>query len=201
MLAEEHGVDVVRVDAPGAGDGVVGDALVTECYDAVLGCWVGDCAPIVLVGATRSLATVHAGWRGLAAGIIDVAAAALGEPVVDVVLGPCIGPCCYEFGLAELELVAHGVHAEPEALAVAYGDRSLALDVVSAVRHAVARLGADFHRIGDCTGCTYDGYSYRARRDRERHVVATWQHTPSADVENCQPATTDRPVGVGHVSQ
>lgn len=177
MLDEEHGCIVREVDRPGAHDGASGDVLVTDLPGVVLGCWVGDCAPVALVGAGRRLAVAHAGWRGLAAGVLDAAADALGERVDRVVLGPTIGPCCYEFGADDLEAVAAGVGVPPHHLAGRTTDGGLALDVPAAVAAFTARLGADLSRLGGCTGCAFPGYSYRVRRDPQRHVVAVWQES------------------------
>lgn len=172
QLGQCHGTEVVVVDAPGAADARSGDIAITTAGDAVLGCWAADCAPIVLIGADSEFAVVHAGWRGLAAGIVDRAVAAFGEPVERAVLGPAIGACCYEFGTAELASVADGVHAAAADITAGPGVR---LDVPAAVAAALANHGIGLERIGGCTGCTYDGFSHRVRRDPERHVVAAWQ--------------------------
>ena len=175
MPDECHGVDVVRVDAPGAGDGAPGDIAITALDDVVLGCWVGDCAPIVLIGADREFAVVHAGWRGLAAGVVDVAVDAFSEPVVDALLGPAIGACCYEFGDDDLIAVARGTHAEPGTIRARTTSGTPALDVGAAVRSALAVHGLEATELAGCTGCTYDGFSHRVRRDARRHVVAAWR--------------------------
>lgn len=154
---------------------MAGDIAITDLSDVVLGCWVGDCAPVVLIGAEREFAVVHAGWRGLAAGVVDAAVAAFREPVVDAALGPAIGPCCYEFGGDDLAAVARGVHEAPEAIRASTATGSVALDVAAAVRAACAHHGLELVELGACTGCTYDGYSHRVRRDQERHVVAAWR--------------------------
>jgi copper oxidase (laccase) domain-containing protein len=175
MLDEHHGTSVVRVGRPGAHDGDPGDVLITALDDAVLGCWAADCAPVVLVGAETEFAVVHAGWRGLADGVIDVAVAAFTEPVVGALLGPAIGPCCYEFGRADLEAVASGVHAAPQTVAGLARTAALALDVPAAVRSACGAHGVDLTTIAGCTGCEYDGYSHRVRAESGRHVVAVWR--------------------------
>lgn len=186
MLDEHHGVEVREVHRPGDHDGAPGDVLVTGVPDAVLGCWVGDCAPVVLVGRHARVAVAHAGWRGLASGVLEVALAALDEPLQRVVLGPTIGPCCYEFGVGELDRVAEGLRLPVDAISGRTDDGRLALDVPTAVARALARStarsversGAPLVRLGACTGCTYPGFSHRVRNDPERHVVAVWQEAP-----------------------
>src|SRR5438874_7512471 len=60
-----------------------------------------DCLPVAL-GAPDAVAMLHAGWRGLAAGILEEGVAALrelaGEQELHAVIGPGAGPCCYEVG-------------------------------------------------------------------------------------------------------
>ncbi len=180
MVDQRHGVGVVRVDVPGAGDRAVGDVVITDLDDVVLGCWVADCAPLVMIGAYGEFAVVHAGWRGLAAGVVDVAFAAFGEPVVELFLGPAIGPCCYEFGDDYLAAVAAGVHVDVTAVRSTTSTGASALDVPAAVTAAVGRHGLPLSRIGGCTGCTHDGWSHRGRRDPQRHVVAAWRPAGAA---------------------
>ncbi len=71
---EVHGATVLTVEAPGDHHRAIADGLVTRVPGAVLGIWVGDCAPVVLMSDRGALAAVHAGWRGLAGGIIATAA-------------------------------------------------------------------------------------------------------------------------------
>lgn len=174
MADQRHGVQVVRADATDPSP-PVGDIVITDQADIVIAVWVADCAPLVLIGAEREFAVVHAGWRGLAAGVIDHAVDAFGEPVVDAVLGPAIGPCCYEFGEADLTSVAAGVHAEPGEVRGLTVDGGVALDVPAAVGAALRRHDVAMRRTGGCTGCDFDGFSHRARRDPERQVVAAWR--------------------------
>ncbi|MEO6652864.1 MAG: polyphenol oxidase family protein [Ilumatobacteraceae bacterium] len=175
MLDQRHGTDVVRVTEGGSGDGERGDIAITDIDDAVLGCWVGDCAAIVLIGAAREFAIVHAGWRGLASGVIDHAVAAFDEPIIDAVLGPVIGVCCYEFGLGDLVDVAAGVGAEPASITGVTQTGSMGLDMTAAVDAACRRHGFAVSTIAGCTGCGDDTFSYRVRGDTRRHVVAAWR--------------------------
>lgn len=175
MLDERHGVTAREVTRPGEHDGHAGDILVTELTGAVLGCWAADCAPVVLVGVGRRVAAAHAGWRGLAAGVLDAAVDALDEPVERIVLGPAIGPCCYEFGTDQLRSVAAGVGADVERLTGRTRAGSVALDIGAAIDAFAGRVGAPLRRLGGCTGCTFPGFSHRVRCDPRRHVVAVWQ--------------------------
>ncbi|MBI3767981.1 MAG: polyphenol oxidase family protein [Deltaproteobacteria bacterium] len=82
-----------------------GDALVTASADVILTIRTADCVPILLVApGARAVAAVHAGWRGLLAGVVERSVAALGErygarpATIEAALGPAIGACCYEFG-------------------------------------------------------------------------------------------------------
>jgi polyphenol oxidase len=185
MLDEVHGVDVVAIDSlvsvpwPIAG---TGDVLVADRSDATLAVWVADCAPVALFGANgTSRAVVHAGWRGLAAGVIDVAIDAVettGTEVVAAVLGPCIHPCCYEFGAAELDRVAAGVGRSAPELSgsTQWGTRSL--DVPAAVAAGLARRGVALDAVGPCTGCDRRFRSHRRRSDPERHALVAWFEDP-----------------------
>ena len=146
QLDQVHGTTAVRVDTPGAGDGQPGDIALTSLDDTVLGCWVGDCAPVVLIGGGSEFAIVHAGWRGLADGVIDAAIAAFAEPVVGAVLGPTIGPCCYEFGSADLEAVASGVGCDPSRIAGLTSSGQPALDVGGGRRGRCQRTDAGTDR-------------------------------------------------------
>jgi copper oxidase (laccase) domain-containing protein len=173
QLDQVHGTQIRVVDAPGAADGEIGDVAFTSLDNVVLGCWVGDCAPIVLVGESSEFAVVHAGWRGLAAGVVQRAIGAFTEPVVAAVLGPVIEPCCYEFGIDDLAEVAAGVGSEAAQVTGATSEGEIALDVPAAVRAACDDLHVE--RIGGCTGCGQSGFSHRARREPQRHIVAAWR--------------------------
>jgi len=187
MLDEHHGTIVARVEAPGEHDGAPGDIAITAVPGAVLGCWVGDCAPVVLIGERREVAVAHAGWKGLAAGVLDAAVDAFTEPVVAAVLGPCIGPCCYEFGIDDLRAVAAGVHADAASVSSVTAAGTAALDVSAAVVAGLAHRGVPVEVVGGCTGCTYDGFSHRVRADRERHVVAAWIDAHGVPVDGGRP--------------
>lgn len=91
-----HGAETLSVTAPG--DAGACDALITESTDLVLTVRTADCVPL-LMSTPHRIAVVHAGWRGLAQGVIEEALGALGSlETVRVVVGPGIGVCCFEVG-------------------------------------------------------------------------------------------------------
>jgi YfiH family protein len=93
-----HSATVHRAE-PGV-RGQPGDGLWTDERGVPLLAMSADCLPIAIVstGARQALAVLHAGWRGLAGGIIAAGAASLGDGPKAAIVGPAIGPCCYEVG-------------------------------------------------------------------------------------------------------
>lgn len=100
-LRQVHGTQVVRVDADAPADEPEADAAVTSVPGLVLAILTADCLPVVLA-STRGdeIACAHAGWRGLAAGMLEATVAAMHTPPRDLVawLGPAAGPGSYEVG-------------------------------------------------------------------------------------------------------
>ena len=108
-LDEQHGTDVVTVTEPGRHAGAVADAAVTAVPGAVLVAEMADCAPIALWSDAGAIGVVHAGWRGLEAGVLGNAVAALrglGDAALNVEIGPSIRAGCYPFGPADLDRLA-----------------------------------------------------------------------------------------------
>ncbi|MCA3922237.1 polyphenol oxidase family protein, partial [Burkholderia sp.] len=103
-LEQVHGAQIARADeviaaAPAAPAPVQADASVTDRAGAVCVVMVADCLPVLLCDAQgRAVGAAHAGWRGLAAGIVEQTAArvaALAGGTTDALhayLGPAIGP-------------------------------------------------------------------------------------------------------------
>jgi len=176
MLDEVHGtavhLAVAGEDSSGEAVAGVGDVLVGE-PGAAVAIWVADCAPVVLFDRRGATVGCHAGWRGLAAGVIRVAVGQLEAPCVAAVLGPCIHPCCYEFGAAELAEVAVGLGVDPDAISGLTSTGALALDVPAAVAVALGRHRITLDVSGPCTGCDDRWYSHR-RGDPERQAVVAW---------------------------
>ncbi|HEU5002803.1 MAG TPA: polyphenol oxidase family protein [Actinomycetota bacterium] len=98
LARQVHGCGVL-VDPAAGGGPEDADAVVVHEPGRPAAVLVADCVPIALVGEGVA-AAVHAGWRGLCAGVIEAAVSAIGAPRDALVawIGPCIGPCCYEVG-------------------------------------------------------------------------------------------------------
>lgn len=103
-LDQVHGATVVDVDRPprSADDRWPrADASVTRATDVVLAIRVADCLPVLFTAADGSvIGAAHAGWRGLAAGVLENTVAAMHCDAAGVLawLGPCIGAAAYEVG-------------------------------------------------------------------------------------------------------
>ncbi len=98
-LNQTHGVDVV--DAANASPGITADASFTTDSNVVCAVLTADCLPILLCDREGTcVAAVHAGWRGLVAGIIEATIKALtvAPSTIMAWLGPAIGPQAFEVG-------------------------------------------------------------------------------------------------------
>jgi copper oxidase (laccase) domain-containing protein len=182
MADQVHGRDVhfscdsaIAADAwPLAG---VADVIVSEPMGQPIAIWAADCASIVLFGTTGLVVVAHAGWRGLAAGVVDAAVDAVidaGDSVAVAVIGPMVHPCCYEFTFDDIGLVASGVRCPPAAITALTTDGHLALDAPAAVRAALVGRGIAAAVLGGCTGCNDRWFSHRARIEPGRHAVVAW---------------------------
>ena len=104
-LQQVHGAEVVRVDRCAPCVPPVADAAVSASPDVACAVLVADCLPLLLCDdAGRAVAAAHAGWRGLAAGVIERSVATLCEAAgcepaaLQAWLGLCIGPRRFEVG-------------------------------------------------------------------------------------------------------
>jgi polyphenol oxidase len=155
---QHHSADV-RKGRPGA-RGDRADGLWTDERGLPLLALAADCLPIALAranGAGPALAVLHAGWRGLLGGIAQAGVSALGEGSVAAIVGPGIGPCCYEVG----EEVA-----DPFRRAFGFGlYRDGKLDLWTAAERALRAAGCvRVDRLDICTACAPERF-FSHRRD------------------------------------
>jgi YfiH family protein len=170
LARQVHGARVAEV-APGR-SGVVGqaDVLVARGAGPVIAMLTADCAPVVLAGR-GGVAVLHAGWRGLVAGVIEAGVAVLG-PAWAAWIGPCIRACCYEVG-PEVVSAFRG-----RGLPVAGEER---VDLADAARHALREAGVDAVAISEtCTRCDPAYFSYRRGRVTGRQGAFAAVRSPPA---------------------
>ncbi|HEX6016804.1 MAG TPA: peptidoglycan editing factor PgeF, partial [Burkholderiaceae bacterium] len=188
FLRQVHGDRVVRIDASmAAAEPEVADASWTCEPGVACAVLVSDCLPVLLAAPQgRAVGAAHAGWRGLAAGVVErcveaVSAAAACEPgELAAWLGPCIGPDAFEVGADVLR--AFGVEPEPkEHRRFRYAPRSPAdprwhADLSGLARDRLAALGV--RRVSGGTWCTVRDrsrfFSYRRDGVTGRMAAAVW---------------------------
>jgi YfiH family protein len=125
-----------------------------------------DCIPVVL-GAQGAVAVVHAGWRGLADGVLEEGVRALrevgGRGDVAAIVGPCAGACCYEVG-EEVHAALGGLHRDGRLI-----------DLRGIAHERLLEAGvAEVRDVRACTICDERFFSYRregARAGRQAGVA------------------------------
>lgn len=175
-LRQVHGRTVVEVRHPGDRAGCEADAAWTARCDAPVAVQVADCAPVALVSPGGSVGVVHAGWRGLVAGVVEATIDAMrtgGAGELVAVLGPCIRPSAYEFG--ELALAQVERRLGPKVRSIAERGTP-ALDVPAAVEAALGQRDVPLVTVlGGCTAAEGTRrWSHRARGDTERQAMVAW---------------------------
>ncbi len=170
VAQQVHGAAVVDGDPRATPQA---DALITTEVGQPIAVQGADCAPIAFITDGGPVAVAHAGWRGLAAGVIDETIGRLeeqGARTQCAVVGPTIGPECYEFGRDDLDHVASLLGEEVRGSTSAGAP---ALDLRSAITSAFAKHDViDVRFVGGCTACENAVFSHRARGDVERHALA-----------------------------
>jgi YfiH family protein len=193
-----HGTTVQRVVSHGGSGGeampIDADGHATALRGVGVMVLVADCLPVVLGSEAGAVAALHAGWRGLAAGVLEEGVRALrevgGEGEIAAVIGPGAGPCCYEVG--------EEVHA-------AFGELSVGrartdpgsppdpgspterprhgrhLDLPGLARARLEAAGvARVEDVGICTICGTDLYSHRREGlAAGRQAGIAWLEGPS----------------------
>jgi YfiH family protein len=177
-----HGTTVRRVredrgaDAEGALDSesqpeVEADGQATALSDLGALVLTADCLPVAL-GATGAVAMVHAGWRGLAAGVLEEGVRAVrelgGEDDLVAIVGPGAGPCCYEVG-EEVHAAFGGAHR-------AQGPHTRNIDLKAIARDKLLAVGVtEVRDIAMCTICDERFFSHRREGARAgRQGAAAW---------------------------
>lgn len=178
-LNQVHGTTVASFPAsapPGPAD-----AAVTREPGVVCSIMTADCLPVLFTDRSGSVAGVaHAGWRGLAAGVLDASVAALANLGVRpgellAWLGPAIGPAAFEVG-ADVHSAFCDVDVGAAPCFVPHRKGKWHADLYGLARRSLARAGVtSVHGGGFCTlSDTARLFSYRRERDSGRMATAVW---------------------------
>lgn len=177
-LDQVHGRAVVRLAGPPAGRPCADASLSTEPGVACV-VQVADCLPALFAApGARGVAAAHAGWRGLAAGVLEATLEALCEATgsapggIQVWLGACIGPRQFEVGADVLEAFGPdaGARFRPRR------EGKWLADLPGLARDRLTAAGVT--RIGGGTWCTVEDasrfFSFRRDRVTGRMAAAIW---------------------------
>ena len=170
FLQQVHGTDVLQI-TPQTPDGAVADACWTSTPGLACTIMVADCLPVLFHSPTeKKVAAAHAGWRGLAAGVLEQTLRVFSNTQhLRVWFGPCIGPSAFEVG-AEVRaaFVSANPWAETAFQALPTSGKYLA-DLPALARQRLAKMGVTQAEgnDGSLSWCTFSqaGLFYSHRRD------------------------------------
>lgn len=149
-VQQEHSAGVRPAGPGGCGKA---DALWTRERGLALAISTADCVPIIC-GNSQAVSAIHAGWRGLVAGVIESALTEIEVPHSDMEawIGPAIGVCCYEVGPDVAEAVARS--STPIVVTKSERGAKPHVNLQAAAEAQLRRLGVErIHRVGACTRC------------------------------------------------
>ena len=177
-LSQVHGAAVV--DARHADDAVRADASYTREIGVVCAVLTADCLPVLLAARDGGVVGIaHAGWRGLAAGVIEAAVRALETPPQELIawFGPGISATSYSVGsevrAAFVDQGRQRIDADSAAAFVERRDGRYSCDLYALARIRLRRLGVD--AVGGGAYCTYGEAErfFSFRRDAQTGRMAT----------------------------
>jgi YfiH family protein len=185
-LQQVHGVDVIRIDrdkpeSAGAAEPIA-DASVTSTVCTVLAILTADCLPVLFCNEQGDeVAAAHAGWRGLAAGVLEATVGAMATPPRDLMawLGPAAGPEAYEVGDEVREAFVNGGGARGDGAAsdafVATRPGHWRVDLYALARLRLADAGIRPERVfgGDLCTISDPARFYSHRRDQRTGRMAS----------------------------
>jgi len=177
-LTQVHGVNVA--DAAQVRDAPDADACIASEPGAVCVMMTADCLPVLLCDAAGSVVgAAHAGWRGLAGGVLENVVAAMrgrGAGEISAWLGPAIGPQQFEVGHDVVEAFAsHDAASRSAFVAIAGREGKYLADIYQLARQRLAEVGVQ--RVaggGLCTVRDKRFYSYRRDKQTGRMASLIW---------------------------
>lgn len=180
FLQQVHGSDLCGLDAI-TPDGCMADACFTEETAVACLVMVADCLPVLFTDdAGTRVAAAHAGWRGLAAGVLERAAASFDAPPM-AWLGPCIGPTAFEVG-PEVKAAFEAASADAAQCfrpAAAAGKWLADLPALARLRLRAAGVTRIHGNDGSAPWCTVGNpsrfFSHRRDRVSGRFAACIWR--------------------------
>lgn len=175
-LRQVHGIDVVDADAVPDREVPEADAAVSRQRGRVLAILTADCLPVLFAADDGSvLGVAHAGWRGLAAGVLEATVAAMQVDAgrLHAWIGPAIRQTAYEVGADVREaFIAHD-RAAASAFVPSARTSHFLCDLAALARQRLLHTGLT--AIADCGLCTHVDAErfYSHRRDRRSGRMAT----------------------------
>ena len=170
-LEQIHSDKVVKADQ--LTQQVQADASYTDRENTVCAVLTADCLPVLLASKDGSrVAAIHAGWRGLLAGIIANTVAALETTELIAWLGPAIGPDCFEVGAEVRDLFVNKSSAFATGFKQKQQDKYLA-DIYQLAKIELTSIGVTQVYGGDFCTVTDNNRFYSYRRDGETGRMAT----------------------------
>ena len=181
-LNQVHGTTVARLDASTVWP-VEADAAVTRDPACVLAILTADCLPVVLTSRDGQVrAAAHAGWRGLAAGVLEATVAAMDCSPGEIMawLGPAIGPRRFEVG-AEVRAAFVDAHSDDHAaFREARRPGKFLADIYALARARLQRAGiSQVSGGGHCTVSDAGFYSHRGDRGQTGRMATLIWYAPS----------------------
>jgi YfiH family protein len=176
-LAQQHGTAIVDADAIVAAPAA--DASIARLPGTVCVIMIADCVPVLFTDRTGTLvAAAHAGWRGLAGGVLERTVQRMAVPATEILayLGPGIGPRAFEVGS---DVYRAFVDRDPDAADafVTAGPDKWRADLYALARRALGRVGVSAIFGGNF--CTVSDsrrfYSYRRDRITGRMAALVWR--------------------------
>lgn len=187
FLKQEHGVQgkiIELQDHQSYFFNPIGDYLITQKKDCGIGVVTGDCLPIVVHDpVTGSIGIVHAGWKGLIAGVFEIAVAEMtllrqgfeGQNAehFEIYLGPAARPCCYEVQQDFVEKFSKHQKNHDEFFIkkndkIYFDSRSFIIVIARSLGMKQEKI---YTRYNVCTICNLSFCSYRREKEKARRQV------------------------------
>ncbi|ORU89832.1 MAG: laccase [Cycloclasticus sp. symbiont of Poecilosclerida sp. M] len=179
-LKQVHGIDVAEINAESAKSTPQADASIARSSALVCAIMTADCLPIFLCNTQGTVvAAVHAGWRGLHAGVIENTVEKMGESK-DLMawLGPAISPSCFEVGQEVKQAFTHK-NTDMQSAFVQKENGQYLADLYALARTILIKSGVE--KIYGGEQCTYNNpdkfFSYRRDAVTGRMASLIWMQS------------------------